>query len=312
MKIVVLESLGISQEELLNLAKPLTESGHEIVIYEKNTDDEVIISRAHDADIILLANMPLKSAVIRSLNHLKLISVAFTGVDHIGMDACRERGIIVCNAAGYSTHSVAELTLGLILSVYRNIVPMHQATLLGKTKAGYAFHELYGKTVGIIGTGAIGLRVAEILKVFGCKIQVYSKTKKSNELDYVTLETLLKTSDIVSLHVPLNQETRGLIGKAELEMMKPSAILINTARGPIVHETALLHALQTNQIAGAGIDVFDLEPPLPTNYPLLEAPHLTLTPHIAFATREAISRRAQIVMDNITMYLNQTPQNVME
>lgn len=316
MRIVVLEPLGLTGEELLEIGGSLIDLGHEITSYgNRPENEEELIERIEGADVLIVANMPLSSKAIASNPNIKMISVAFTGVDHIEMETCRKNNIMVCNAAGYSTYSVAELTFGLILSVLRNIVPLNEVTREGKNKDGFSQNELYGKTLGIIGTGSIGTRVAEIAKVFGCNILAYSRTEKKSLIDsgikYVSLETLLSDSDIVSIHVPLNEETKGLIGRDEISIMKPSAILINTARGPIVDEDVLAEALENDIIAGAGIDVFKIEPPLPKDHPLLKCSNTVVTPHIAFATEEAITRRAHITFENITKFLKGNPQNIM-
>ncbi|SUY45491.1 D-isomer-specific 2-hydroxyacid dehydrogenase [Clostridium putrefaciens] len=317
MRIVVLEPLGLTGEELLEIGDSLIELGHEITSYgSRPQNEEELIERIEGADVLIVANMPLNAKAIASNPNIKMISVAFTGVDHIDMETCRKNNIMVCNAAGYSTYSVAELTFGLILSVLRNIVPLNEATREGKNKDGFSQNELYGKTLGIIGTGSIGTRVAEIAKVFGCNILAHSRTEKKSLIDsgikYVSLETLLSDSDIVSIHVPLNEETNGLIGRDEISIMKPSSILINTARGPIVDEEVLAEALRNDIIAGAGVDVFTVEPPLPKTHPLLGCSNAIVTPHIAFATEEAITRRAHITFENITKYLKGNPQNIMK
>src|SRR5699024_9947346 len=157
MKIVVLESLGLPEEEVRSIAKPITNKGHELVVYEDKTEDiEVLKDRVKDAEILVIANMPLKGEVISAAENLKMISVAFTGVDHVDLDVCKEEDIKVSNAAGYSTSSVAELAYGLIISLLRNIVPLDEVTRLGQTAAGYSQFDLSGKNLGVIGTGAIG------------------------------------------------------------------------------------------------------------------------------------------------------------
>lgn len=317
MKIAVLEPLGISKEEALKIGEALINEGHEIVLYEdRNEDIEVIKERAKDAEVLVIANMPLKAEVINSNDKLKMISVAFTGVDHVDLNACRERNITVCNAAGYSTTSVAELTFGLIISLLRNIVPLDKVTREGNTKQGFSQNDLEGKTLGVIGTGAIGRRVIEIGKAFGCNILAYNRTKKEEVeklgVKYVSMEELMAESDIVSIHVPLNEETRGLINKDKIALMRKDALLINTARGPIVDNKALAEALREEKIKGAGIDVFDIEPPLDTKYPLLSTTNSVVTPHIGFATKEAMVRRAHITFDNITKWLQGNPQNLIK
>jgi D-3-phosphoglycerate dehydrogenase len=315
MKIVVLEPLGVAEGELRLIAKNITDQGHELVIHNSRPEDnEELKARVKEAEILVLANMPLKKEVIISDEKLKMMSIAFTGVDHVDLTACAEKGAVVCNAAGYSTSSVAELTYGLILSVLRNIVPLDQKTREGSTKDGYSQNDLDGKTIGLIGTGAIGVKVAKIAIAFGCQVLAYSRSERdelnSLGVKYVSLEEVLANSDIVSLHTPLNSETKGLINREKLALMKKTSILINTARGPIVDNEALADALKKGSIAGAGIDVFDMEPPLPKDYPLLDAPNTVVLPHIGFATKEAMVRRAHITFNNIEKWLQGNPQNV--
>lgn len=315
MKIVMLEPLGIKEESLKKLSSALTAQGHEFAAYERSEDTSVLIKRVENADVLIVANLPLKGEVIRSAASLKMISVAFTGIDHIDAKACGEKGIVVCNAAGYSTNSVAELTFCFILDVLRKVIPCDAAVRNGGTKAGLIGNELAGKTVGIVGTGAIGMRVAEIANAFGCKLLGYSRTKREAAgplgMKYVSLEELMASSDIVTLHTPLTDATRHLINKERISLMKPTGILINTARGPVVDSGALAQALNEGRIAGAGIDVFETEPPLGTDHPLLNAKNVVATPHIAFATQEAMEKRAAITFDNISGWLDGHPQNVM-
>lgn len=311
MKIVIMEPLGIEKDYLNDLLANLSKI-HDIEIYEEKTSDvDEMISRAKDADILVIANNPLPGIVIENCPKLKMISVAFVGIDHIDQKICKERGITISNAAGYCDYAVSELALGLTLSVLRNIPRCDHATRQLATKEGLVGHELYGKTFGIIGTGAIGLKTAGLAKAFGCNVIAYSRTQKDVDIEYVDLETLLKSSDIVSLHTPLTSATKGLIGKAELDLMKPSAILINTARGPIVDNAYLSECLAEGRIAGAGIDVFDIEPPLNADEQLIKNKTAVLTPHVAFATHESIQRRAAIVIENIEGWFENSPQNVM-
>ena len=312
MKLVIIEPLGVDQDKLLSMAQAVLPQDIEITYYDTRVSDtDTLISRGRDADIIAVSNLPLNADVINGCSNLKMLAVAFTGVDHIAMDACRQRGITVCNCAGYSTAAVADLVFGMVVALYRNLIPCNEAVRREGTKEGLIGFELEGKTFGIIGTGAIGLRVAPIAQAFGCRVLAYSRTKKDVPgITYTDLETLLKSSDIVSLHTPLTPETRGLIGEKELSSMKPSAILINTARGPVVDSAALADALNCGKIAGAGVDVFEMEPPVPADHPLLNAKNLIATPHVAFATREALVKRAAIVFDNIDRWIKGTPANV--
>lgn len=312
MKLVIIEPLGVDQDKLLSMAQAVLPQDIEITYYDTRVSDtDTLISRGRDADIIAVSNLPLNADVINGCTNLKMLAVAFTGVDHIAMDACRQKGITVCNCAGYSTAAVADLVFGMVVALYRNLIPCNEAVRRQGTKEGLIGFELEGKTFGIIGTGAIGLRVASIAQAFGCRVLAYSRTKKDVPgITYTDLETLLKNSDIVSLHTPLTPETRGLIGEKELSSMKPSAILINTARGPVVDSAALADALNCGKIAGAGVDVFEMEPPVPADHPLLNAKNLIATPHVAFATREALVKRAAIVFDNIDRWIKGTPANV--
>lgn len=316
MKIVIMEPLGITAEKVEEAAKAVKQKGHEVIYYETRTENPTeLMERGKDADIIIIANLPFRKEVIEHCQNLKMLSIAFTGVDHVDVDYCKQKGIAVCNAAGYSTNAVAELTFGLAISVLRNIPACDDATRAEGTKAGLVGSELYDKTFGVIGTGAIGTKVALIAKAFGCKVIAYSRTKREAVaqagITYVSLEELLKQSDIVSLHVPFNDATKGLIGKEQLALMKSSAILLNTARGGVVDNQALADALNAGKIAGAGIDVYEMEPPIPKTHPLISAKHTVLTPHVAFASHEALYARALIVFDNIVKWEAGTPQNLL-
>lgn len=313
MKLVVLEPLGVEKETLLALAEEKLGDRAEITVYDtRETDITKMAERAAEADILVLANQPLPEEVVRECKNLKMISVAFTGVDHIPMKYCREKGILVCNCAGYSNTAVSELVFGMALNLYRHITECNEAVRKEKDKTGLIGMELAGKKFGVIGMGAIGTRTAELAKAFGC--QVYGYNRSPRQIDGVTMtdmKTLLSECDIVSLHVPLTEETRGLIGEEKLSWMKPEAVLINTARGPVVDSAALAKALNENRIAGAAVDVFEMEPPVPADHPLLTAKNVTATPHVAFATREALYKRAGIVFENVIKFLEGNPQNVM-
>ena len=315
MKITILEPLGVSEEELREIAKPITDKGHELIIYnEKSSDVEVLKERVKDTDALIIANSPLKREVIEAAKNLKMISVAFTGFDHVDIEACKERAITVSNAAGYSTHSVAELAYGLMISLLRKIVPLDKVTRDGGTMAGYRQNDLYGRTLGIVGMGAIGKKVANLGLAFGCNVIAYNRSKDEELVNqgvkYMELDDVLKNSDIVTIHLPLTDGTRGLINEDKLKLMKKDALLINTARGPIIDNEALAKALNEDWIAGAGIDVFDMEPPIPSDYSLLKAKNAILTPHIGFATEEAMVRRAHIAFGNVDGWMEDNPQNV--
>lgn len=313
MNIVLLESLGIPDSLLNEYAKPLIKAGHHFAAYQKDTDPEVQIQRAGQADIIMIANMPLSGQVISACEHLKFIDVAFTGVDHVDLEAARSRGIKVSNAAGYSTEAVAELTICLILSLLRNVPQVEARCREGKTKDGLVGCELMGKTVGIIGAGAIGIRAAELCSAFRCKVLAYKRRLTGNEpsfIEFVSLEELLSRADIVSLHCPLNDDSRHLINRETIGKMKKGAYLINAARGPVVDSNALAEALDTGYLSGAGIDVFETEPPLDPAHPLLRSKNTIVTPHVAFASEQSMEARAKIVFDNITNWMEGCQSNI--
>lgn len=312
MKLVIIEPLGVAKEKLLDLATATLGNQVEIIYYDTRVTDTVeLIKRGKDADIIAVSNLPLNSEVIEGCPNLKMLAVAFTGVDHIAVDTCKAKGITICNCAGYSNAAVSDLVFGMIITLYRNMLSCNEVVRQSGTKDGLIGFELEGKKFGIIGTGAIGLRTANIAKAFGCEVYAYSRTVKENTgLIYTDLGTLLQTCDIISLHVPLNAHTKHLINAQKLALMKPNAILINTARGPVVDSQALADALNSHQIAGAGIDVFEMEPPVPSDHPLLHSINTIVTPHVAFATKEALEKRAVIVFNNILNYLNGSPTNI--
>ena len=312
-KIVIMESLGITAQELAQRKKPFEEQGHTFVDFPRTTDIPTLIAQAKDADAMIIANMPMPGQVIRSCEHLKFIDVAFTGVDHVDLTAAKEKGIAVSNASGYSNEAVAELVLGMALNILRNVSAVEARCRAGQTKDGLVGSELKGKTVGIIGYGKIGRRSAELFHAFGCKILAQSRTHKDNAPDYVeqvSQEELLKQSDIVVLHCPLNDSTRGMINAEKIALMKKSAILINVARGPVVVSQDLADALNHGVIAAAGIDVFDKEPPLDLSEPLLNCKNCLVTPHVAFASQESMSLRAEIVFRNLEYWMAGRQENV--
>ncbi len=311
-KVVIMESLGISAEELKAFQKPF-EGEVEFKEYAKTTDVPALIEEAKDADAMIIANMPMAGEVISACDQLQFIDVAFTGVDHVGLAAAKEKGVKVSNASGYSNEAVSELVIGMALSMMRNIPATEARVRSGGTKDGLVGCELKGKTVGIIGFGNIGRRTGELLHVFGCRILAQSRTIHDDYPDYVeqvSQEELLKNSDLVVLHCPLNDSTRGMINYEKLSMMKPTALLINVARGPVTNEDDLARALKEGVIAGAAVDVFTKEPPLPADTQMLHAPNTLLTPHIAFATKESMTLRAEIVFDNLRAWLDGGQKNV--
>lgn len=313
MKISVLEPLGIPDADLRNLiTDALGTTDIELITYpDRKVDEATLIERSGDADIVVLSNIAYPASAMQENPNLKYVCVAFTGYDHVDMAYCREKGIQVSNCAGYSTVAVADLVFGLLLDVYRNISRLNSEVRNGGTKDGLVGPELEGKRFGVIGAGAIGTRVMRIAAAFGCDVVAYSRTRKKIEgVTFVELDELLETSDVVSLHVPQTPQTTGLIGADQIAKMKPTSVLINCARGPIVDSQALADALNEGRIAGAGIDVLEMEPPFPSDHPLLNAKNTIVTPHVAFASNEAMQKRAVIVADNIASYVAGSPKNI--
>lgn len=301
MKIVILEPLGVPVDFLKNAITQTIGSQHELCFYpDRKEDIPSLIQRCQQADIVVFSNIPYRKEVIEHCPHLKAICIAFTGMDHVDLDYCQQRQIRVMNCAGYSTVAVADLVFGLALTLARNIKSCDNACRNGLTKNGLIGYELEGKRFGIIGLGAIGQRVAKIANAFGCEVLAYTRTPKEVEGVVLTdLHTLMSQCDIVSLHIPLNDDTRGMIGDKELSWMKSDAILINTARGGVIKTDALVKALKEHRIAGAGIDVFDMEPPIPKNYELMQCNNAIFTPHVGFATQQAFEKRAYIIAQNL-------------
>ena len=309
MKITCVEPIGISEKHFEELKEEFASKGHEFHYYMSRDESPAeLTKRMNDSDIVVISNIKLPAEVINACPNLKMLSVAFTGLDHIDLECCRKRDIKVCNAAGYSTTAVSELAVGLMIDVLRKITELDASTRHNGSRGMFLGRELRNKTVGIVGTGAIGTATIRLLLAFGCKILAFSRTERQEVKElgvkYCQLDELMSRGDIVSLHVPLNNETTHIIGKHELSLMKPTAILINTARGNVVDIDELATALKENRIAGAGIDVYEKEPPLQENHPLLNVPNCVTVPHIAYATREAFDIRADIVFDNIRQYLS--------
>ena len=315
MKISLIEPLNVKKEVIDRLSAKLKADGHEFTAYDtlaESVDEQ--IARVKDCDIVMIANHPLSAEVIESVPQLKMIDVAFTGIDHVATATCKEKGITICNAAGYSTETVAELVIAMAIGGYRNMINADAATRNGGTAAGLGGREICGRTVGIIGLGAIGMRVAQLCLAFGAKVIAYNRSQKEEAkalgIVYKDLDTVLKESDIISLNLPNNAETKGLISKEKIALMKKEALFINCARGPIVDNAALAAALNNDELGFACIDVYDMEPPIPEDYPLLHAKNTILTPHQAFISEEAMERRAQIAFDNVYAYLKGEPINL--
>ncbi len=315
MRIVILESLSVSDNVLKSYIEPLQKAGHEIECFARTDDINTQIKQIGSAEALIIANMPLKKEVIEACPNLKYIDIAFTGYDHVAMDSAKKQNIVVSNASGYATEAVAELVIGGVINLYRQLREADSLCRDGKTKAGLRAFELSGKTVGLIGTGAIGSRTAELFRAFGCKTIAYngfSHKPNTDVMKYMPLKELMEQADILSLHCPLTEQTRNFINKDNLKYMKKSALLVNTARGAVVNSQDLADALNNEKIAGAMIDVFENEPPLDTKHPLLHAKNTLVAPHLGFFTAEAMEKRAHIVFDNLNHWLNGNPINVIK
>ena len=308
MKIVAVEPIGISCDKALEIKSLFAVSGHDFVFYpDRKEDVDTLVERMQDADIVIISNIGLNAEILSQCSNLKMISVAFTGLDHIDLDYCKKNNIHIYNASGYATIAVCELTIGLILDVYRHITVLDLQTRKEGTRNNFLGKQIFGKTAGIVGTGAIGTQVAITLKQMGANVIAWSRSKNekitANNIPYCTLDELFRLSDIITLHLPLTTDTYHLVDKQKLSLCKNGAILINTARGNIVDTQALAEALNAGRLGGAGIDVFEKEPPISKNHPLFSAQNAVVVPHIGYATEEAFQTRIDIVLNNIFRWL---------
>jgi glycerate dehydrogenase len=276
-----------------------------------------VAGRIAGAQVVVTNKVPLGAEQIRAAADLKLVCVAATGTDRIDLDAARQAGVIVSNARDYATASVAEAVFAMLLALLRQLDAYRGRVAAGDWPESRHFclfdepiEELYGKMLGIIGYGVLGHAVARRATAFGMQVQIAQRLHGEPTEGRVPLETLLATSDVISLHCPLSETTRNLIDDTRLRAMKRNAILINTARGGIVDEQALVRALEENRIAGAAVDVLDTEPPPPDN-PLLRyrSPRLILTPHVAWASRSARQRLVSELVENIRACQQGVPRN---
>ena len=283
-------------------------------IYDR-TGEADVVARAADADIVLTNKTLITQKSLAALPRLRYIGVLATGYNTVDVQAAQQRGILVCNVPEYSTPNVTQAVFALLLELTNRTGHHSQTVHEGRWSASPDFCywdgelvELAGRTLGIVGYGRIGKAVAAVGRAFGMQILAHRRTA-SDDPQFVSLDRLLSESDVVSLHCPLVPDTKELINAAKLAQMKPSAFLINTARGALIHEPDLAAALNTERIAGAGLDVLSVEPPLASN-PLLSARNCVLTPHIAWATRNARLRLLEVTAANIRSYLLNRPQNV--
>lgn len=309
-KIVFLDEYTVHDSDLSALKQSGDYTGYQ------TTADDQIVARSQGADIVITNKTPFKADTIARLPDLKLICVAATGMNNVDLEAAEKAGIQVKNAVDYSTYSVAEQTLGMALALLKQYPYLDRFVKSGEY-AGYdrlfnftrPTSELYGKRWGIIGLGNIGRRVAQLAEAFGCRVAYYSTSGKNRntEFESLSLEELLTVSDIVSLHAPLSRITWHLLDYNRLRMMKPSAIVINVARGSLIDEAALARVLDEGLIAGAGLDVYSAEPIKPDN-PLLgvrDKDKVVMTPHSAWATEEALQRVVDKVAENIRTFISE-------
>lgn len=282
------------------------------------TPADQIAARLADATVAITNKVPLRRETLEQLPKLKMVAVAATGTDNVDIACCRERGIGVSNIRNYSVHTVPEHVFMLMLALRRNLLAFRADLRNGAWQRADQFclfthpvRDLHGSTLGLIGHGAIGQAVEQIALAFGMKVLIAEhKGAAEARPGYTAFDTVLQESDVISLHLPLSEQTRHLIGAAEFARMKPRALLINTARGGLVDEAALLDALRSGRIAGAGFDVLGKEPPREGN-PLLDLdlPNFILTPHIAWSGREAMQTLADQLIDNIEAFMRGEPQN---
>jgi glycerate dehydrogenase len=315
LKIVVLDAGTLGEDVNLRAFKKFGD----VQIYQTTTSEE-ILERIQEKDIVIVNKVPLKKDVLEQVHSLKLICLTATGTNNVDLDFAKEKNIGVANVAGYSTMSVAQHTFALLFYLYEKLNYFDSYVKSGEyckseifTNYGRTFRELDNKTWGIIGLGTIGKRVATIATSFGCKVQYYSTSGENTQSEYkqVTKEALLKNSDIISIHAPLNLQTRNLIAYPELSMMKKEAVLLNLGRGTIVHEGDLARALNEGKIAGAGLDVLEFEP-MREDCALRQIQNpekIFITPHIAWASVEARQRLLEEVMENIQAFLDGRERN---
>jgi len=280
-----------------------------------------VIERLAGATIAITNKVPIDAASIAALPELKMIAISATGTNNVDLDACRERGIVVSNIRGYAGHTVPEHVMALLLALSRNLVAWRESLQAGGWQRSEQFclfdhpiRDLHGATLGLIGAGTLGNGVARLAEAFGMRVlRAERKGAVVIRPGYTAFGEVLAEADAISLHCPLTADTLNLIGESELQMMKPSALLINTARGGIVDEAALIRALKAGWIGGAGFDVITAEPP-PAGHPMLDPallalPNFLLTPHVAWSSRPAMQTLADQLIDNIEAFVAGAPKN---
>ena len=312
MKIVVADAATLGTDLDLSHLNALGE----VEIYPTTAPHE-IAARLAGADVVILNKLRINRDTLGDRPTLKLVCVCATGFDNIDLNYCRAHGIAVANVKGYSTHSVAQLTLAMALSLATNLPDFRAHAADGSyTQGGIAncltpvFHELYGKTWGVVGAGNIGAQVACVARAMGCHVIGFSRTKKEN-IEQVPLDELCRRADVISVHLPLCEQTRGILGEREIALMKSTAILINVARGAVADEQALASAIVDGRIGGLGVDVYSVEP-FPKNhpfYPIRNHPRVCFTPHMAWGAKEARERCLFEVAQNIKAFVRGERRN---
>ena len=293
---------------------------HDWVEYP-STRPEQLIERLQGCTIAIINKVPLPALAVDALSDLKMVAVAATGTNIVDLEACRRRGIVVSNIRGYAEHTVPEHVFALLLALSRNLIAWRESLLAGRWQKSDQFclfdhpiSDLHGATLGVIGSGSLGSGVIRLTEAFGMRVlRAEHQGQSTVRLGYTAFDEVLREADAITLHCPLNEQTQGLIGEAELRAMKSSALLINTARGGLVDEQALIRALKEGWIAGAGFDVISAEPP-PADHPmitpeLLALPNFLLTPHVAWASRPAMQRLADQLITNIEAFVAGSPRN---
>jgi glycerate dehydrogenase len=306
------------ERNTFNIAFPRPKFPNTWIEYEETELGE-IVPRLRGATIVISNKLPLREDSLAQLPELKLIAVAATGVDNIDLAYCKQNQIAVCNTRGYAVNSLPEHALMLMLALRRNLIAYREDVQIGRWNEakqfcllGHPIGDLNGARLGVIGYGTLGKAMARLAQAVGMEVLV---AEHKNAIDVregrVAFENVLRESDVISLHCPLTDETRNLIGSAELNLMKPDAVLINTARGGLIDDYALIDALTTHRIAGAGIDVLRVEPPREGN-PLLDLRlrNLIVTPHNAWASRQAMERLANQLIDNLEAFVRGEPRNL--
>ena len=313
MKIAVLDAATLGDDLDLSVLS----SAGDVQIYNKTSPNE-IAERVHNAEVVVTNKLKLNEGNLGNAKDLKLICVTATGYDNIDTEYCKQAGIRLCNIVGYSTNSVAQVTVATVLELSTHIREYSEFVTSGKYTAGGianrvtpVFNELAGKTWGVIGLGNIGKKVAAVAEAFGCRVIAYKRTPDES-YDCVDLPTLCRDSDIISIHIPLNDSTRSLIGKSELDMMKKNVILYNAARGAVTDEKAVAQAILNKTIGAFGADVYSVEP-FPVEHPFAEIsnmPNVCFTPHMAWASYEARSLCVEEVARNIKAFEEGIERNV--